>query len=98
MPKLRIRAEIDGARVDQQYRELELIRSTGQVAVVTGAPNTAPRTFDVTSDGRFVGLVAPDQAAAPLGDGLSTAGMAAQRRIEVVLNWQEELKTRVPTK
>jgi|SRR6516165_8340197 hypothetical protein len=62
------------------------------------APNTAPRTFDVTSDGRFVGLVAPDQAAAPIGQGLSTAGMAAPRRIEVVLNWQEELKQRVPAR
>jgi Tol biopolymer transport system component len=62
------------------------------------APNTTPRTFDVTRDGRFVGLAALDQETTVNAAAPTTAGTAPQRRIEVVLNWFEELKARVPTK
>jgi Tol biopolymer transport system component len=53
------------------------------------ADPASPRTFDVTPDGRFVGV-----ALAEIGPG----GSAAQAQIQVVLNWFEELKTRVPVK
>jgi hypothetical protein len=52
----------------------------------TNAPPTIARTYDVTRDGRFVGLrtdVGPD-------------GRAIAPQIQVVLNWFEELKQRVP--
>jgi serine/threonine protein kinase len=47
-----------------------------------------PRPYDVTADGRFVGV----------GSGGTRAGSAATPQIHVVLNWFEELKARVPTK
>jgi len=54
----------------------------------TGAPSVA-RTYDISPDGsRFLGITSP-QRAAPGGD-------AAQ--INVVLNWFEELRQRVPVK
>ena len=47
------------------------------------------RTLDVTASGKFLGMIAPEStpAAAPVPP-----------RFEVVLNWFEELKARVPTK
>ena len=51
-----------------------------------------PRTFDITPDGRILGVVPADQ---------SQSGMPAQsqvQQIQVVLNWFEELKSKVPTK
>ena len=45
----------------------------------------SPRDFDVTSDGRFLMLKESEQDAAAI-------------QINVVLNWTEELKRRVPTK
>jgi serine/threonine-protein kinase len=52
-----------------------------------GASRRSERNFDVTPDGkRFIGIV-------PAGQTLSTAP-----QIEVVLNWMEELKTRLPPK
>ncbi|MBF8299940.1 MAG: serine/threonine protein kinase [Acidobacteria bacterium] len=57
-------------------------------AVVTGGVyNAVPRAYDILPDGRFVGLVVPD-------DPLSTGGAANQ--IRVVVNWHEELKRLVP--
>jgi hypothetical protein len=54
----------------------------------TGAPSVA-RTYDISPDGsRFLGVTSPQQAA-PGGD-------AAE--INVVLNWFEELRQRVPVK
>ena len=50
------------------------------------APN-APRRFDMAPDGSIIGTVAADQSSSQLG----------VLRIEVVLNWFEELKARVPT-
>jgi hypothetical protein len=54
---------------------------------ITGPGIDRSRTFDILPDGRFIGV--PDEA--QLGD--ETAP-----RIEVVLNWQEELKRLVPTR
>lgn len=50
---------------------------------------SSPRNHDVGPDGRLVGIVAG-------GEGGSTP--AAAQQINVVLNWFEELKQRVPTK
>jgi len=64
--------------------------STNPVSVPRGfgvAIPGSPRTFDVMTDGRFVG-VAPQQR--QVGSGPA--------QIRVVLNWTEELKRLVPTK
>ena len=50
------------------------------------ADPAAPRTFDITSDGRFLGV------------GAAGPGAGTQTGIHVVLNWFEELKARVPTR
>ena len=48
------------------------------------------RNYDITLDGkRFLGVVAAGQ---------TTSGAPAAPQIQVVLNWFEELKARVPTK
>jgi hypothetical protein len=47
-----------------------------------------PRTYDVTPDGRFIGVI----------DANLGPGSAAAPQIEIVLNWFEELKARVPAK
>jgi hypothetical protein len=53
-----------------------------------GPPNS--RTlFDVTPGGKFVGLVVPGQ--------LESAVRLPVRQMQLVLNWFEELKARVPT-
>jgi hypothetical protein len=46
-----------------------------------------PRTFDITPDGKFVGVIT---------SGSSQTQAGAPPQIQVVLNWFEELKTRVP--
>jgi serine/threonine-protein kinase len=51
------------------------------------APN-APRRFDMAPDGAIIGTVEADQRSSEPG----------ALRIEVVLNWLEELKQRVPSK
>jgi hypothetical protein len=43
----------------------------------------------VTPDGRFVGIVQPEPA---------QSGTPIPARIEVVVNWFEELKSRAPTR
>ena len=56
------------------------------------AAPTDPRTFDIMPDGRIVGVVTAGQ---------SQSGSPAQaqvQEIQVVLNWFEELKSKVPTK
>ena len=50
-----------------------------------------PRTFDMTPDGKIVGIITA-------GSGQTQAGTPAAPQIQVVLNWFEELKARVPTK
>jgi serine/threonine-protein kinase len=52
-------------------------------------PPSARRAFDVTRDGRFLGLM--------LGAGGQT-GAGAAPHIQVILNWTEELKQRVPVR
>jgi len=47
------------------------------------------RDFDIFPDGRFIGIVSTDRA--------DTSAQSAAE-IRVVLNWLEELKTRVPIK
>jgi eukaryotic-like serine/threonine-protein kinase len=51
----------------------------------TAAPTT-PRTFDITPNGRIVGVVVP---------ALNPTGPTRPRSIEVVLNWFDELKATV---
>jgi hypothetical protein len=51
-------------------------------------PST-PRTFDFLPDGRLIGVGSA---------GPSANGAPSQSEIQVVLNWFEELKARVPVK
>lgn len=50
------------------------------------APPSAERTYDVTPDGRILGLQV----------NVGTDGKPIAQQIQVVLNWFEELKQRVP--
>ena len=50
------------------------------------------RNYDFTPDGKRVGIVPVRDEASPV------APIANTRHIQVVLNWQEELKQRVPTR
>jgi hypothetical protein len=52
-----------------------------------GTPG-GPRDYDILPDGRFLGIIAAGQA--------QSGGSAPQ--IEVVLNWFEDLKQRVPVR
>jgi hypothetical protein len=52
------------------------------------SPNT-PRLFDMAPGGPIIGTGESDQA---------SSGALAAPRIEVVQNWTEELKQRVPTR
>jgi serine/threonine-protein kinase len=54
----------------------------------TLGPPAARRAYDVTPDGRFIGVAAAGTAGA--------AGPAVLPRVNVVLNWVEELRQRVP--
>jgi len=48
-----------------------------------------PRSYDLTRDGRFIGIVDP---------ALAQVGNSAVPQIQIVLNWHEELRARVPIK
>jgi serine/threonine protein kinase/Tol biopolymer transport system component len=69
--------------------------SFGVPAVTPGSlpnrnPNTSPRDVDITPDGKyFVGRASSDQ---------TQSGSPVAPQIQVVLNWFEELKQRVPVK
>jgi hypothetical protein len=53
-----------------------------------GPPNS--RTlYDITPGGKFVGLILPGQT--------EPSALTGQRQIQVVLNWFEELRARVPS-
>ena len=52
------------------------------------------REYDVTRDGRFVAIVTAGQRPSATG----AAETATAQQINVVVNWQEELKQRVPTR
>jgi Tol biopolymer transport system component len=65
---------------------------TNPVAVPRGfgvADPASPRPYDITPDGRLVGIGAPGQ---------TQSGSLGPAQIHVVLNWFEELKARVPTR
>jgi serine/threonine-protein kinase len=82
--------------------QLAAVSVTTRPAFTFGDPVTMPRVFlergpgfernnDITRDGKqFLGVVAPGQSTA--------SSAAAAPQIQVVLNWFEELKARVPTK
>jgi Tol biopolymer transport system component len=53
------------------------------------APTQFPRQADILPDGRLIGIIDPDQA---------KTGISIPSQINVVLNWTEELKQRVPVK
>ncbi len=57
-----------------------------------GAPPFSPRTFDIMPNGRIVAVVTAGQ----IQDG--SPAQAQVQEIRVVLNWFEELKSKVPTK
>jgi eukaryotic-like serine/threonine-protein kinase len=59
----------------------------------TLGPPSARRAYDVTPDGKFIGVAAAGTA--PAAGGLAQT-VAAQMKINVVLNWFEELRQRVP--
>ena len=81
--------------------QLVVVSVTTRPTFTFGNPVSMPRPFvdrspafernnDITLDGkRFVGVVAAGQTA---------SGAPAAPQIQVVLNWFEELKARVPTK
>jgi serine/threonine-protein kinase len=52
-----------------------------------GAPPSARRPYDITPDGKFV---------SPIAAGQSRSGRPSAPQIQVVLNWFEDLRTRVP--
>jgi len=54
---------------------------------LSGAP-VGPRMHDILPDGRFIGVLRGE---------LNQAGAPSSPRIEVVLNWFEDVKQRVPT-
>ncbi len=54
---------------------------------ITLGPPAARRAYDVTPSGKFLGIATA---------GGATAGQSASQRINVVLNWFEELRQRVP--
>jgi serine/threonine protein kinase/Tol biopolymer transport system component len=58
--------------------------------LLMGNPPLMPRNYDLTSDGRRIGVVRSDRSLS--FDRLQTGN------IQVVLNWSEELKQRVPTR
>jgi eukaryotic-like serine/threonine-protein kinase len=78
----------------------EAVSVTTQPAFAFGNAVTVPRPFrvgppnartpyDMMPDGRIVGFLAPGQGESALGNG-------PLRQIQVVLNWSEDLKARVP--
>ena len=67
---------------------------TSSVEVPRGfgsAVPTDPRTFDIMPNGRIVGIIAASQT-----QGVTPAPIQVQQ-IQVVLNWFEELTSKVPT-
>ena len=56
-------------------------------AFTEGSTSTNARNYDITSDGKFIGLVDASEQ--------TQSGTAAAPDIRVVLNWFEDLKARV---
>lgn len=61
---------------------------SGTLQTAGGSAPIAPRRFDMAPDGAIIGPVEADQRSSQSG----------APRIEVVLNWLEELKQRVPSR
>jgi hypothetical protein len=57
--------------------------------VLLNGPPGNPRQYDVMPDGRILGKLPDDQSA---------TGSAISSDIQIVVNWFEELKQRVPTR
>jgi len=70
---------------DVKFGSPELIRAT----VTADRLSNENRAFDILPDGRFAGLTSP---------GGSSVSAITELRFDVVLNWFEELKQRVPSK
>ena len=69
------------------------------VSVPRGFPVAAPvtpRTFDITADGRVIGVAARDSVAR--SGQTSATTIAALSEVTVVINWFDELKAKVPPK
>jgi hypothetical protein len=64
-------------------------REAKAIAFTQGIRLSDVRNYDITPDGKFVALVDPREP------GVSGTSLAPE--IQVVLNWFEELKQRVPT-
>jgi hypothetical protein len=54
-------------------------------------PPGQPRPFDITPDGRFLGLMAPTE-------GAEQGAAALRSQIHVGIDWTEELKARAPNR
>ena len=62
----------------------------GNALPIQGLAGGGPRRYDITPDGMYFVIMSP---ASPVGP-----GNAKRDQINVVLNWMEELKQRVPVK
>jgi Tol biopolymer transport system component len=94
---------LDGHELSYFFRQqLQTVSIGTQAGVTFGNPAplsttatflyspSTPRIYDITPDGKQVIAVTP-------AEGIQ-AGTGSATQIQVVLNWQEELKQRVPTK
>jgi len=61
-------------------------------AFLTGAGPSVVRNYDIAPDGRTINVVAAGQASGQI----ASSGAPAPSQIQVVLNWFEELKAKVP--
>jgi Tol biopolymer transport system component len=74
-----------GAKMIAVANPFEPAKAKAEVLFERAYLRTSPRDYDVASDGRFLMLKEREQVGAAI-------------HINVVLNWTEELKRRVPTK
>lgn len=60
------------------------------------APPMTPRTFDITADNRIISIVT--RRTSDSASSAESASMLAPSEVVVILNWFEELRTRVRTR
>jgi len=91
---------------------MQAVRVTTMPSVAIGNPEAVPaggefqtrgrveREYDVTPDGRLLAVVAAGQGRRGLtaGGNVTAPQTANVQQINVILNWLEELKQRVPVK